>query len=62
MKQILVFIVFSIGVSLITVSSLYAQSVDATTWWLIASPDVDTRSRSNLDSLVNLLKERGKVP
>ena len=62
MKQILVFIVFSIGVSLITVSPLYAQSVDATTWWLIASPDVDTRSRSNLDSLVNLLKERGKVP
>ncbi len=62
MKQILVFIVFSIGVSLITVSSLYAQSVDATTWWLIASPGVDTRSRSNLDSLVNLLKERGKVP
>ena len=62
MKQILVFIVFSIGVSLITVSSLYAQSVDATTWWLIVSPDVDTRSRSNLDSLVNLLKERGKVP
>ena len=62
MKQILVFIVFSIGVSLITGSSLYAQSVDATTWWLIASPDVDTRSRSNLDSLVNLLKERGKVP
>ena len=62
MKQILVFIVFSIGVSLITVSPLYAQSVDATTWWLIVSPDVDTRSRSNLDSLVNLLKERGKVP
>ena len=62
MKQILVFIVFSIGVSLITVSPLYAQSVDATTWWLIASPGVDTRSRSNLDSLVNLLKERGKVP
>ena len=62
MKQILVFIVFSIGVSLITGSSLYAQSVDATTWWLIASPNVDTRSRSNLDSLVNLLKERGKVP
>ena len=62
MKQILVFIVFSIGVSLITVSPLYAQSVDATTWWLIVSPDVDARSRSNLDSLVNLLKERGKVP
>ena len=62
MKQILVFIVFSIGVSLITVSSLYAQSVDATTWWLIVSPDVDARSRNNLDSLVNLLKERGKVP
>ena len=62
MKQILVFIVFSIGVSLITVSPLYAQSVDATTWWLIVSPDVDARSRNNLDSLVNLLKERGKVP
>ena len=62
MKQILVFIVFSIAVSLITISSLYAQPVDATTWWLIVSPDVDTRSRSNLDSLVNLLKERGKVP
>ena len=62
MKQILVFVVFFIVVSLITVSSLDAQSVDATTWWLIVSPDVDTRSRSNLDSLVNLLKERGKVP
>ncbi len=62
MKQILVSIVFSIGASLITVSSLYAQSVDATTWWLIVSPDIDARSRSNLDSLVNLLKERGKVP
>ena len=45
-----------------TVSSLDAQSVDATTWWLIVNPDVDTRSQSNLDSLVNLLKERGKVP
>ena len=62
MKQILVFIVFFIGVSLITVSSLDAQVVDATTWWLIVSPNVDTRSRSNLDSLVNLLRERGKVP
>ncbi len=62
MKQISVSIVFSIAVSLITVSALDAQSVDATTWWLIVSPDVDARSRSNLDSLVNLLKERGKVP
>ena len=62
MKQILVFIVFFLGVSLITVSSLDAQSVDATTWWLIVSTDVDPRSRSNLDSLVNLLKERGQVP
>ena len=62
MKQILLFIVFFIGFPLITVSALDAQSVDATTWWLIVSPDVDTRSRSNLDSLVNLLKERGKVP
>ena len=62
MKQILGFIVFFIVVSLITVSSLGAQSVDATTWWLIVSPDADTRSRSNLDSLGNLLKERGKVP
>ena len=62
MKQILVFIVFFIVVSLIMVSPLYAQFVDATTWWLIVTPDVDTRSRSNLDSLVNLLQERGKVP
>lgn len=62
MKQILGFVVFFIVVSLITVSSLDAQVVDATTWWLIVSPDVDPRSRSNLDSLVNLLKERGKVP
>ena len=61
MKQILVFVVFFIGVSLITASSLNAQSVDTTTWWLIVSPEIDTRSRSNLDSLVNLLKERGKV-
>ena len=44
------------------VSSLYAQFVDATSWWLIVSPDVDNRSRSNHDSLVNLLQERGKVP
>lgn len=57
MKQILGFVVF-----FIVVSSLYAQVVDETTWWLIVSPDVDTHSRSNLDSLVNLLKERGKVP
>ena len=62
MKQILVFIVLSIGVSLLTVSSLDAQSVDATTWWLIVAPDVDPRARSNLDSLVDLLQERGKVP
>ena len=62
MKQILGFVVSFIVVSLITVSSLNAQVVDATTWWLIVSPDVDTRSRNNLDSLVNLLKERGKVP
>ena len=62
MKQISVFIVSFIGVSLITVSSLYAQSVDATTWWLIVNPEADPRSRGNLDSLVNLLKEHGKVP
>lgn len=62
MKQILAFIVFFIGVSLILVSSLYAQSVDATTWWLIVNPEADTRSQSNLNSLVNLLKEHGKVP
>ena len=62
MKQISVFLVFFIVVSFITVSSLNAQVVDATTWWLIVNPDVDTRSRSNLDSLVNLLKERGKIP
>lgn len=62
MKQILVCIVFFIGVSLITISSLDAQFVDTKTWWLIVSPDADTRSRSNLDSLVRLLKERGKIP
>ncbi len=62
MKQISVFLVFFIVVSLIMASSLNAQAVDATTWWLIVNPDVDTRSRSNLDSLVNLLKERGKIP
>ena len=62
MKQILVFIVLLIGVSLITVSSLDAQAVDAITWWLIVNPEVDNQSRSNLNSLVNLLKERGKVP
>ena len=62
MKQILGFVVFFTVVSLITVSSLDAQVVDETTWWLIVSPDVDTRSQSNLDSLVNLLKEHGKVP
>ena len=62
MKPILVFIVFLIGILLITVSPLYAQVADATTWWLIVNPEVDNRSRSNLDSLVNLLKERGKVP
>ena len=61
MKQILGFVVFFIVVSPITVPSLDAQSVDATIWWLIVSPDADTRSRSNLDSLGNLLKERGKV-
>ena len=62
MKQMLVFIVFSIGVSLITVSPLYAQLVDATTWWLIVTPDADTRSLSSLDPLVSLLQERGKSP
>ena len=62
MKQISVFLVFFIAVSLIMASSLNAQVVDTTTWWLIVNPDVDTRSRSNLDSLVNLLKERGKIP
>ena len=61
MKQILVFIVFFIGVSFITVSPLDVQLVDAKTWWLIVTPEVDTRSLSNLDSLVNLLKKRGKV-
>ncbi len=62
MKQILVFIVSFIGVSLVIVPSLYAQSVDATTWCLIVSPDADIGSPSSLDSLVNLLKEQGKVP
>ena len=62
MKQILVCIVFFIGISLVPISSLDAQFVDTQTWWLIVSPDADTRSRSNLDSLVNLLKERGKIP
>lgn len=62
MKPILALIVFLIGVLLIAVWSLYAQAADATTWWLIVNPEVDNRSRSNLDSLVSLLKERGKVP
>ena len=61
MKHILVFIVLLIGVSLLTVPSLDAQSVDATTWWLIMSPNADTVSLSSLDSLVSLLKEHGKV-
>lgn len=62
MKLTLLFIVFFIGVLLITVSPLDAQAVDMTTWWLIVNPEVDNRSRSNLDSLIRLLKERGKVP
>ena len=61
MKQIIVFIVFSIGFSVITVSPLDAQSADATTWWLIVTPDADTRSLIRVDSLVNLLQARGKV-
>ena len=62
MKQILGFVVCFIGISLIAVSALEAQLVDATVWWLIVSPEVDNQSRSNLNALVNLLKERGKVP
>lgn len=62
MKRISVCIVFFIAVSFITVPSLDAQFIDTKTWWLIVSPDVDTRSRGNLDSLVRLLKERGKIP
>ena len=62
MKPTIVFIVFFIGVSLIIVLSLDAQPADTTTWWLIVNTEVDNRSRSNLDSLVSLLKERGKVP
>ena len=62
MKQTLVSIVFSIVFSFITVPPLDAQLVDMKTWWLIVSPDVDTRSRRNLDSLVNLLKVRGNIP
>ena len=62
MKQILVFLVFFIVILLITVQPLDAQFVDTKIWWLIVSPDVDPRSQSNLDSLVSLLKERGKIP
>ena len=57
MKQILVFIVFSIGFSLIAVLPISAE-----TWWLIMSPETDANIQGNLDSLVTLLKERGKVP
>ena len=62
MKQILVFVVFFIGLPLIIVSSLNAQIVDTTTWWLIVDAEADNRSRSDLNSLINLLKERGKIP
>lgn len=62
MKQILVFVVCFIGLLLITVSPLSADLVDTTTWWMIVHPEVDNRSRNNLNSLVSLLKERGKIP
>ncbi len=62
MKHILLFIVLFTAVSLITGPSLYAQSVDAATWWLIVNPDTDGGSPNSLDALVSLLTEYGKIP
>ena len=62
MKQILVFIVLSTEFLLTAVSPTEAELVDTTAWWLIVSPNADGRSGVNLESLVSLLKDRGKVP
>lgn len=47
---------------LVAVFPIQAQRVDATVQWLIVAPNVDAHSRKTLDSLVNVLTNRGKIP
>jgi hypothetical protein len=61
MKQIWLFGVFFIEFLFIAALSTQAELADETTWWLIVSPDIDSRSREHLDSLVAALKDRGKA-
>ena len=62
MKQILVSAVLFLELLLIAVLPVQGQLADAEAWWLIVSPNTDTRTRSHLDSLVSLLKDWGTVP
>ena len=62
MKQIIVSIALILEFMKIDASSVRAQPRDASAWWLIVSPTTDNRTQSFLDSLVDLLNERGKVP
>ena len=62
MKRILTSAVLITTFLLIAVFPIQAQRVDATAQWLIVAPNVDAHSRKVLDSLVNLLTNRGKIP
>ncbi len=62
MKRALTSAVFISALLLIAVFPIRAQRVDATAQWLIVAPNVDAHSRKTLDSLVNLLTNRGKIP
>ena len=62
MKQILASTAFLLEFLLIDVLSAPAQLSDNSAWWLIVSPTTDERTQNYLDSLVDLLDDRGKVP
>lgn len=62
MKLIFVSTAILLKFLLINGMSLYANPRDSAAWWLVVSPTADKPTQSRLDSLVEVLEERGKVP
>ncbi|MDE0184008.1 MAG: hypothetical protein OXP71_00975 [Candidatus Poribacteria bacterium] len=62
MKQIILSTAFILECMIFDASSLRAQPFDTSAWWLVVSPTTDDRTQDYLDALVDLVKERGKVP
>ena len=62
MKQIILSTALILEFIIFDASLLRAQPRDTSAWWLVVSPTTGDRTQSYLDALVDLLKERGKVP